>query len=79
MNKYKYFSVDSGDSDSQLSNAVASYIFDLLSIGLKIPATEEGIHDLEQLAQDAFSLVLGDLVVCISIDETGQHIKVALV
>jgi hypothetical protein len=75
----KYFSVNCGNSDDQLSKAVASYIFNLLTLGVKIPVTKAGVHSLEQLAQDAFELVLGDLVVCISVDESGLNIKVTLV
>lgn len=74
-----YFSVCTKDSEDQLSNAVASYIFDLISLGAKFTNTGLGIHELEYQCHRAFEQVLGDLVVCISVDATGQHIKVALV
>ena len=38
MNNYNYFSVSTKDNEDQLTNAVASYVFNLLSLGAKIPA-----------------------------------------
>jgi hypothetical protein len=79
MNKYNFFSVESsGDKDDQLSKAVASYIFDIIRLGLKLPNTNLGVYELEHRAQNAFDGVLGELDVRISVDETGQNIKVSL-
>lgn len=74
-----YFSVSTKNMEDQLTNAVASYIFNLISLGAKFTNTGLGIHELEHQCHRAFEQVLGDLVVCISVDSTGQHVKVTLV
>ena len=62
-----------------LQEAVESYVFSLISLGAKIPATQLGIHELEDKVQNVFRDVLEDLVVCIHIDSNPNNIKITLV
>lgn len=55
-----------------LQEAVESYAYDLVALGLKIKATKQGIHEFEDKIQSAFSDVLGDLVVCIHITQPDE-------
>jgi hypothetical protein len=57
---------------NQLEDAVASYVFSLISLGVKIPTTNLGVHELETKAQTAFSDVLENLVVRIHVNAVND-------
>lgn len=61
-----------------LQIAVESYAFSILALGEHIQATKAGIHQFEDRIQNAFREELGDLVVCISLNDHND-IKITLV
>lgn len=71
------FSVSTKESD-RMTDAVASYVFNLISLGARFNISDRGVHELEDQCNEAFKQVLGDLVVCITVDDSRQF-RVTLV
>lgn len=71
------FSV-STSGESQLETAIARYVFDLISLGAKIPLTNLGIAELESTIYDAFREVVGDHTIEVSFEESSSNINISL-
>lgn len=73
-----YFSV-STSGESQLETAIGRYVFDLISLGAKIPLSNLGIAQLEDTIHDAFKEVVGDHIIDVSVEESTCNINISLV
>jgi len=59
-----------------VEDAIKSYVFNLVALGEKIPATKIGVAELETKVNEAFSGVLGDSGVRITPSRDNMNIEV---
>jgi len=71
------FSV-STSGESQLEIAIARYVFDLISLGAKIPLSALSIAQLEDKIYDAFMEVIGNHIIDVSVEESTGNINISL-